>query len=42
LSVASGAGYVRGVIYLGLVATEEVERRQRWLRGTAVAAATEA
>ena len=42
LSVASGSRFDRGVIYLGPVATEEVERRQRWLRGTAVAAATEA
>jgi hypothetical protein len=40
LSVASEAGFDRGVIYLGLLATEEVERRQRWQTGTAVAAAT--
>ena len=40
LSVASGAGFVRDVIYLGLLATEEVERRQRWQTGTAAAAAT--
>ncbi len=42
LSVASGTGMNQGVIYLGPVATGEVERRQRWLRGTAAAAATEA
>ena len=41
LSVASGARFVRGVIYLGLLATEEVERRQRWQTGTAAAAAME-
>src|SRR4029078_3425937 len=35
LSVASRARIDRGVIYLGPVATEELERRQRWLRGTA-------
>jgi hypothetical protein len=40
LSVASEAGFDRGVIYIGLLATEEVERRQRWQTPTAVAAAT--
>lgn len=42
LSVARGSGIVRGVIYLGPLATGEVERRQRWQTGTAAAAAMEA
>jgi hypothetical protein len=42
LAVAGGARIVRGVIYLGPVATKEVECRQRWLRGTAEAAVTAA
>jgi hypothetical protein len=41
LSVASGVRVNLCVIYLEPVATGEVERRQRWLRGTAVAAAME-
>jgi hypothetical protein len=41
LSVASGAGSTAEADIRHQVATEEVERRQRWLTGTAAAAATE-
>ena len=39
LSVASGVGSTVGVHLRHPVATEEVERRQRWQTGTAAAAA---
>ena len=41
LSVASGAGSTVEAYTRQSVATGEVERRQRWLTGTAEAAATE-
>jgi hypothetical protein len=41
LSVASGAGSSAEAHIRQTVATEEVERRQRWQRETAPAAATE-
>ena len=41
LSVASGVGSTGKVYIRQSVATRELERRQRWLTVTAVAAATE-
>jgi hypothetical protein len=40
LAVASEAGSTTEVCIRHLVATRELERRQRWLTGTALAAAT--